>query len=305
MGEGAERGKGITRRENTACFFFIVFVFQKGSSPQAYPTGPPSPSQKKTVSQLIIQNTTSDYSLPRSLKTPLTILPLCIRPLSQHTNFIIAMSEFLSIPLPFSPPSLFLRTCNFPLIFLPPPPHPLLPPFSPHPPLPLQPLRLPPRPLLIPFLNNPRPTQYLPSKSAILSPRGDFFVRGADDGCRWSGVSSYSCARERESPAQRSCKQNTQNVHMRSSSICRTSRNDPTPPFTLTTVPISTPLRSTARPVAEIPLASLPGSLNSAALSATDVVCAFRVVGAGAGRPHVISIVAPLLSSRRAIQRVG
>lgn len=92
-------------------------------------------------------------------------------------------------------------------------------------------------------------------------------------------------------------------LHSRSSSICFASLKDPTPPFTLTTVPISTPFRSTSRPVAVTPFVK---PLRLVGISASDVVVfASRVVGVGAGSPQVISIVAPLLSSSRAIQRVG
>ena len=74
------------------------------------------------------------------------------------------------------------------------------------------------------------------------------------------------------------------------------------PPFTLTTVPISTPLRLTSRPVAVTPLLLEASNL----FECVEVSFASDVVAAGiVGLPHVISIVAPLLSSRSAIQRVG
>ena len=94
-------------------------------------------------------------------------------------------------------------------------------------------------------------------------------------------------------------------LQTRSSSICLTSLNDPTPPLTLTTVPMSTPLRLTSRPVAVTPLLKASGPLGPVGSSASDKVFAFRIGDVGAGSLQVISIVAPLLSSSSALQRVG
>lgn len=96
-------------------------------------------------------------------------------------------------------------------------------------------------------------------------------------------------------------------VQIRSSTICFCPRYTPTPPLTFTTAPTSTPLKSTVRPVAVKPIGDDAGPLTAALMLADNSGSdsAPPIGGAGAWSPQVTSIVAPLLSSSRMIQRAG
>lgn len=216
---------------------------------------------------------------------------LCIPSPPRCASLISSTPLLLFSPLPLPSPLLFLQSSTLPFLLL--LPLPLLPLF-PRSLLPIQTFRFSPRSFFILLTDYPCFTQYLLSKSGILSPSNRFFVRSAYDGCGSTSQNQFL-------PPPRG----PVDLHIRSSSICLTSLNDPTPPLTLTTVPISTPLRSTSRPVAVTPFVKVSCPLRPVGTTVSDVGFASRVVGVGAGSPQVISIVAPLLSSSSAIQRVG